>query len=390
MRALLAGLPRTVWLLGFISLINDAASDMIYPLVPLYLASVLMAGPKALGLIEGVAEAVGSLMKLAAGVLADRMRRIKPFVVFGYGLAGIARPLIGIATSWVGVLAFRFVDRIGKGLRSAPRDALLAGSVAPEQRGLAYGLHRGMDNAGAVVGPLVAAALLAAGFSLRQVFLFAFVPAVAVLLLSLRLREPEPAPVEARQAFDWKFSALPARYRRYLFALGLFTLGNASNMFLLLRAQELGLGAARITLLWAVFSAVAALCSAPLSAWSDRIGRTRLIVAGWAGQAAMYAVLGWLGFDANWLWLIFAGYGFVTAMIEGSERALVADMVPAARAGTAFGWYYLVTGLLLLPASVVFGSLWQDVSPAAAFGLSAACAIGAILLLATNRKEAAA
>ena len=390
MRALLAGLPRTVWLLGFISLINDAASDMIYPLVPLYLASVLMAGPKALGLIEGVAEAVGSLMKLVAGVLADRMRRIKPFVVLGHELTEIARPLIGIADSWIGVLGFRFVDRIGKGLRSAPRDAMLATSVAPERRGLAYGLHRGMDNAGAVVGPLVAAALLATGFSLRQVFLFAFVPAVAVLLLSLRLREPEPAPVEARQAFDWKFSALPARYRRYLFALGLFTLGNASNMFLLLRAQELGLGAAQITLLWAVFSAVAALCSAPLSAWSDRIGRTRLIVAGWAGQAAMYAVLGWLGFDANWLWLIFAGYGFVTAMIEGSERALVADMVPAAAAGTAFGWYYLVTGLLLLPASVVFGSLWQDVSPAAAFGLSAACAIGAILLLATNRKEAAA
>ena len=391
MRAALAGLPRTVWLLGFISLLNDAASDMIYPLVPLYLASVLMAGPKALGLIEGVAEAVGSLMKLVAGVLADRMRRIKPFVVLGYGLAGIARPLIGIAGSWIGVLGFRFVDRIGKGLRSAPRDAMLATSVAPERRGLAYGLHRGMDNAGAVVGPLAAAALLAAGFSLRQVFLLAIVPGIAVLLLSLRLREPEPAAAESpRQAIDWTFSALPARYRRYLFALGLFTLGNASNMFLLLRAQELGLGAARITLLWAVFSAVAALCSAPLSAWSDRIGRTRLIVAGWAGQAAMYAVLGWLGFDAGWLWLVFAGYGFVTAMIEGSERALVADMVPAAAAGTAFGWYYLVTGLLLLPASVVFGSLWQEVSPAAAFGLSAACAIGAILLLATNRKEAAA
>ena len=390
MRAMLAGLPRTVWLLGFISLLNDAASDMIYPLVPLYVASVLMAGPKALGLIEGVAEAVGSLMKLVAGVLADRMRRIKPFIVFGYGIAGIARPLIGIATSWLGVLGLRFVDRIGKGLRSAPRDALLAGCVAPGQRGLAYGVHRSLDNAGAVIGPLAAAALLAAGLSLRQVFLFAIVPGIAVLLLSLSLREPAPVAVEARQRFDWKFSALPARYRRYLLALGLFTLGNASNMFLLLRAQELDVGASQVTLMWALFSAVAALCSTPLSAWSDRIGRKRLIVAGWAGQAVMYAVLGWLGFEAGWLWLIFAGYGFVTAMIEGSERALVADMVPAERAGTAFGWYYLVTGLLLLPASVVFGYLWQDVSPAAAFGLSAACAIGAILLLATNRTEAAA
>lgn len=388
MRALLAGLPRTVWLLGFISLINDAASDMIYPLVPLYIASVLMAGPRALGFIEGVAEAVGSLMKLFAGVLADRMRRIKPFIVSGYGLAGIARPLIGLASSWPGVLVFRFVDRIGKGLRSAPRDALLASSVAPEQRGLAYGLHRGMDNAGAVIGPLAAAALLAAGLSLRQVFLLAIVPGVLVLLLSLRLREPAPAPVEARRAFDWKFGALPVPYRRYLVALGLFTLGNSSNMFLLLRAQELGLRPARISLLWAVFSAVAALFSTPLSAWSDRIGRTRMIVAGWGGQAAMYAALGWMGFDAGWLWLIFAGYGLATAAIEGSERALVADMVPVAQAGTAFGWYYLVTGLLLLPASVVFGSLWQDVSPASAFGLSAACATGAILLLLANGKHA--
>ena len=383
MRGLLAGLPRTVWLLGLISLLNDAASDMIYPLVPLYVASVLMAGPRALGLIEGVAEAAGSLLKLGAGVLADRIRRIKPFVVAGYGLAGIARPLIGITTSWTGVLFFRFVDRVGKGLRSAPRDALLAASVAPQQRGLAYGLHRGMDNAGAVVGPLVAAALLAAGLSLRQVFLLAFVPAVLVLLMALRLREPPRADPDppAKAAFDWRFSRLPACYRRYLFALALFTLGNSSNMFLLLRAQDLGLDASRITLLWALFSAVAALGAVPLSAWSDRIGRKRLIVAGWAGYAVLYAAMGTTRIDAALLWLVFPLYGLVTAAIEGSERALVADMVPAAQSGTAFGWYYLVTGLLLLPASAIFGSLWQGGTPLLAFGFSAACAILAILVL---------
>jgi MFS family permease len=381
MRAL-GSLPRTVWLLGTISLLNDAASDMIYPLVPLYVATVLMAGPRALGFIEGVAEAAGSLLKLGAGVLSDRIRRIKPFVVGGYGLAGIARPLIGITTSWTGVMFFRFVDRVGKGLRSAPRDAMLAASVSPQQRGLAYGLHRGMDNAGAVVGPLAAAALLAAGLSLRQVFLLAFVPAVLVMVMALRLREPVSAEVPAKLAkIDWRLSALPSRYRRYLLALALFTLGNSSNMFLLLRANDLGLDASRTTLLWALFSAVAALGAVPLSAWSDRIGRMRLIVAGWIGYALLYAALGAARIDAAMLWIVFPLYGLVTAAIEGSERALVADMVPAAQAGTAFGWYYLVTGLLLLPASAIFGALWEQGSPLFAFGFSATCAILAIIVL---------
>jgi MFS family permease len=385
MRAALASLPRTVWLLGAISLLNDAASDMIYPLVPLYVASVLMAGPKALGWIEGVAEAAGSLLKLVAGTWSDRMRRIKPFVVFGYGLAGIARPLIGIATSWFGVLFFRFVDRIGKGLRSAPRDAMLAGSVDPSQRGLAYGLHRGMDNAGAVVGPLIAAALLAAGLSLRQVFLLAIVPAVFVLIMALRLREPEHPPLKPAMRVDWHWSALPPRYRRYLLALGLFTLGNASNMFLLLRANELGLDASRVTLLWASFSAVAAFASTPLSALSDRLGRKRLILGGWVGYALLYVLLGVIEVSVGWLWALFPAYGLVTAMIEGSERALVADLVPADNAGTGFGWYYLVTGLLLLPASAIFGTLWEHGSPMFAFGLSALFAVAAGLVLATGK-----
>ena len=385
MRRALASLPRTVWLLGAISLLNDAASDMIYPLVPLYVATVLMAGPKALGWIEGVAEAAGSLLKLVSGVLADRMRRIKPFVVIGYGLAGIARPLIGIATSWLGVLAFRFVDRVGKGLRSAPRDAMLAGSVAPSQRGLAYGLHRGMDNAGAVIGPLIAAALLSAGVSLQHVFLLAIVPAVFVLIMALRLQEPAHADVAPRARIDWRWSALPPRFRRYLMALGLFTLGNASNMFLLLRAQELGLGATRITLLWAAFSAVAALTSTPLSALSDRIGRRRLILAGWGGYAVLYVLLGVITISAGWLWVLFPAYGLVTAMIEGSERALVADLVPKESAGTAFGWYYLVTGLLLLPASAIFGALWENGAPMYAFGLSAMFAVAAGVVLGTAR-----
>lgn len=380
MRAL-AGLPRTVWLLGAISLLNDAASDMIYPLVPLYLASVLLAGPRALGLIEGVAEAVSSLLKLFAGVLADRMRRTRIWIIAGYGIAGAARPLIGLTSHWLGVLACRFADRVGKGLRSAPRDALLAQSVAPERRGLAFGLHRAMDNGGAVLGPLAAAGLLALGLSLRQVFLCAIVPAIVVMVLALRLRDPVHAAPAPKVSFDWRFAALPSRYRRYLFALGLFTLGNSSNMFLLLRAQEIGLGATRITLLWALYSAVAAAASTPLSALSDRVGRVRLIVAGWIAYAVLYLVMGLVDAGAGWLWLVFAAYGLVSAAIEGSEKALVADLVPATRSGTAFGWYYLVAGLLLLPASVIFGALWHRLGALAAFGFAAACAATAALLL---------
>ncbi|GAP67014.1 hypothetical protein MBSD_n2330 [Mizugakiibacter sediminis] len=377
------GLPRTVWLLGLISLCNDAASDMIYPLVPLYLASVLMAGPKVLGLIEGVAEAVSSLLKLFAGVMADRTRSVRAWVIGGYALAGFARPLIGLSTSWPGVFAARFADRIGKGLRSAPRDAMLGLSVESERRGLAFGFHRAMDNLGAVVGPLAAALLLALGLSLREVFLWSIAPALVVLALTLALKEPPPAAATTHEARRWTFAGLPPAFRRYLVTLGLFTLGNASNMFLLLRAQDLGASAERVTLMWAVYSTVASLGSTPLSALSDRLGRFRVLGGAWGAYAAAYLLLGLLP-AADWaLWLAFAGYGLVTAALEGTEKALVADMVEPARAGTAFGWYNLVAGLLLLPASLLFGALWQSVSPFAAFAFGAACAGAATLLLAT-------
>lgn len=381
MIAALRALPRTVWLLGLISLVNDAASDMIYPLVPLYLTSVLMAGPKALGLIEGIAEAGGSLLKLLAGVMADRTRRVKYWVVFGYGVAGIARPLVAFATSWLGVLACRFADRVGKGLRTAPRDALLTLSVRHDQRGLAFGFHRAMDNFGAVIGPLAAAGLLALGMPLRQVLLCAIVPAILVVILALTIREPEHDQALKPVPFTWNLREFPPVFKRYLIVLGLFMLGNSSNMFLLLRAKELGVSDAHIPILWALVSLVAALFSTPLSALSDRVDRRKLIVGGWSIYAVFYLLFGLMPAHPALLWPMFAGYGLFLAATEGAEKALVADMVPKAQAGTAFGWYNLVAGILLLPASVLFGWIWATLSPLIAFAFGSGCALGAALLL---------
>jgi len=381
MIAAIRNLPRTVWLLGLISLVNDSASDMIYPLVPLYLTSVLMAGPKALGLIEGIAEGTASLVKLAAGVMADRMRRSKWFVITGYGLAGFARPLIAITTSWLGVLACRFADRVGKGLRTAPRDALLTHAVEPGQRGLAFGFHRAMDNLGAVIGPLVAAGLLALGVPLRTVLASAIVPAIFVLWLAFAIEEP-PAPLALKPVpFTWNLREFPPAFKRYLLVLALFMLGNSSNMFLLLRAKELGLADAYVPVLWALVSLVAAVFSTPLSALSDRMERRSLITGGWSIYAIFYLLFGLMPAQPWLLWPMFAGYGLFLAATEGAEKALVADMVPREQAGTAFGWYNLVVGILLLPASIVFGWLWATLSPTTAFAFGSGCALLAAVLL---------
>ncbi len=376
----LRALPATVWLIGAISLINDSASEMLYPLIPLYLASVLMAGPRALGLIEGIAEAAASLLKLFSGVLHDRLQRAKPWILWGYGLAGFVRPLIAFVSAWPWLAVIRFVDRVGKGLRASPRDALLAAAVAPAQRGLAFGVHRAMDNAGAVVGPLAASALLAAGLGLREVFLWSFVPALACLLLAFAIREPARVAV-APLRFDWRMRDLPAAYRRYLAVVALFTLGNSSNMFLLLRAAELGVAEATVPLLWMTVSVVAMLFAAPLAALSDRLGRVRLLVAGYVAYGLVYLALGLLTHDGVILFATFAAYGLFMAATEGVEKALVADLAPPERRGTAFGWFNLTAGIMLLPASVIFGALYQAFSPFAAFAFSAGCSLGAALLL---------
>jgi MFS family permease len=377
----LQSLPRTVWLIGLISFVNDAASEMLYPLMPLYLASVLMAGPKALGLIEGIAEASSSIFKLVSGVIVDRTKKTKPWIVIGYFLAGIGRPLIAIANSWTWVLCIRFTDRLGKGLRSSPRDALLAESVAPNQRGITFGLHRSMDNAGAVIGPLVAAYLLSVHVPLRDIFLWAVVPGIIAVSLALCLREP-PRELRVVQPFSWSLEGLSPQFKRYILVAGIFALANSSDMFLLLRARELGVPQEQIPLLWAAISLITTVFGTPLSALSDRFSRKNFILIAWFAFAFFYVAMSFSNITIWMLCGLFAIYGLFKAATEGVEKALVADLAPMGMAGTAFGWFNLVSGLMLLPASLIFGWLYESFNPSYAFLFSGSCAALAFLLLA--------
>ncbi len=382
---MIRGLPATVWMLGAISFLNDAASDLVYPLVPLFVAQVLGAGPRALGVIEGLANATAALLKLVSGALYDRFPRAKGWLVAGYGLPAIARPAIAFAGSALTLGVLRIADRIGKGLRSAPRDALLARSVEPARRGLAFGVHRSMDHAGAVAGPLAAAALLAGGMGLREIFLWTLIPGIACVALALAVREP-PGALAPAARIDWSPGGLPSRYRSYLAIVALFTLSQASNLFLLLRAAQLGVPAASIPLLWALQSGVAMLLTTPLSSLSDRVPRLWLIATGWLLYAAVFGVLGATVDTLAGIAALLALYGVVLALTEGVEKALVADLVPSERLGTAFGWFHLVTGLMLVPASAGFGLAWERFGAQAAFGASGTiAAASAIALLVSMR-----
>lgn len=376
----LAKLPRTVWFLGAISFLNDAASDAVYPLLPLFFAATFAVGAQALGVIEGAANTTAALMKLVSGYCYDRTQRAKGWIILGYLLPALARPLIALAGSLPVVVLLRMGDRIGKGLRSSPRDALLAASVDANRRGLAFGLHRSMDHAGAVVGPLVAAALLAAGWSVREVLLWTLVPGVLCVMLAMMLREPADVEVPSGK-IDWQWTSLPAPLKRYLIALAVFTLSQASNMFLLLRAKETGFTDAQIPLLWAGFSALAMLLSTPLSALSDQIDRRRLLRGAWVIYALLFASFGLLPQTLATTIALFVGYAIFIAATEGAEKALIAELAPKTQLGTAFGWFHLVSGLMLLPASLMFGWLWTHVNPTTAFVVSASTSLIAAGLL---------
>jgi MFS family permease len=380
-------LGANVVTLGAVSLLTDVASEMIYPLLPLFLTSVLLAGPAALGAIEGVAESTAALVKLGAGLRSDRVRRRKPLIVAGYGLAAVVRPLIALASSFGFVLLIRFVDRVGKGLRGAPRDALITDSVDPSLRGRAFGLQRSMDHAGALIGPLVAAMLLAGGrCDLRTVFALAAIPGLAgVALVVWRVREAaataDPAVAVAVAPAARRLGAVPTGpLRRYLLVLLLFTLGNSSDAFLLLRAGDLGVAPAHLPLQWAFFHVIKAAAAMPFGALSDRLDRRTLIIAGWGVYALVY--LGFARADAAWqVWALFAAYGLYYGLTEGTEKALLSDLAPPHARGGAFGWQAFALGVGALPASLIFGALWQGPGAVWAFGFGALLAGAAAVLL---------
>jgi MFS family permease len=377
-------LDRNVYALSAVSFFTDASSEMIYPLLPVFLTTVLGASAGFLGVIEGAAETTAALLKLASGWWSDRVRKRKPLIVGGYALASVVRPLIAIAQSAGQVLAIRVADRVGKGIRGAPRDALIADSVDESVRGRAFGFQRSADHAGAVVGPLVAFAVLTWWHvPLRRVFWMAAIPGViAVIVAVVFVRDRAFAPGAAAPKVGAPLPAKVPLGKRFWAVLGvitLFTLGNSTDAFLLLRAKDLGVSVALAPILWAMFHVVKSTTSTPGGALSDRIGRKPAVIAGWVIYAVVYLLFG-RATQAWQAWALFAVYGLYFGLVEGTEKAMVADIVPAGRRGVAYGWYNLAIGIGALPASVVFGLLWDRYGSAVAFsfgaGIAALAAIG--------------
>jgi MFS family permease len=399
-------LSPNVFFISLVSLLNDASSEIIYPLLPVFLAGVLAASPAVIGLIEGGAESVSGILKLFSGYYSDRLRRRKGPVVFGYALASAVRPLLGYAATWQQVFAVRLTDRIGKGIRSAPRDAMIADSASASERGLAFGFHRAMDHAGAVLGPLIGYLLLNVVAANRNspthaeykhIFLLASVPALfAVLVAAFLIRETTKDKRDAKGSTrDAKSNAaatpkprlslrgFDANFKGFLVVLALFTLSNSSDAFLLLRARDSGIGIGLIPLLWAALHATKVLSSLVGGDLSDRVGRKSLIVSGWLVYAAVYAGFAFVSSAAG-AWALFLIYGIYFGLAEGAEKALVADLVRADQRGTAFGLYNLSLSITYLPASLLMGALWQWRGAHFAFIASAVVgATAALLLLAT-------
>lgn len=371
---------------------------MIYPLLPIFLAGVLGTSSTFIGAIEGVAETTASLLKLASGWWSDRVRSRKPFVVVGYLIASVVRPFTAAARSASQVLAIRVTDRIGKGLRTSPRDALLADSAPADARGLAYGFHAAADNAGAVLGPLIAFLILrlhGVGMldttrrlsghdehAIRNVFWLSAIPAaIAMLVLILVVRDVPRREDHHDAQTSFETERLTGKFWAYLVVVLLFTLGNSTDAFLLLRANQLGVPVALAPILWAVLNFVKSATGTYGGQLSDRLGRKPLIVGGWLLYAAVY--FAFAGAGAAWqAWTLFAVYGVFYGMTEGTEKALVADIVPRARRGAAFGWYNLAIGLGALPASLIFGWIWDNHGAPRAFVFGATLALVAAVMMA--------
>jgi MFS family permease len=397
------GLEWNVFFSGLVSFFMDVSSEMVYPLVPLFLASVLGVNKSVIGLIEGIAETTASMVKLFSGWLSDRLGRRKALMEAGYGISAVSRIGLALAGTWGLVLAVRFVDRFGKGVRTAPRDAIVADASTPADLSRNFGFHRAMDQFGAVLGPGIAFVVLTASpGAYRTVFLLSVIPGViAVLVIALFIRERRASsrvrvvdfqPAEAgaaRAAGDpthlvrkvaQRVKTLRGPLLNYVLITGLFSVGNSSDVFLILRAQNLGVVAALIPVMYLVYNLVYSGLSIPAGLLADRLGRRHVAVVGYLVFALAYAVMALVGSAAG-AWCGFLVYGVYMAVADGNGRALLAQMSPSDRRATAFGAYHGVVGLAALPASVVAGLLWDHVSPAAPFWVGAVAGIVAAVLL---------
>jgi len=406
--SIFTGISKNVFSMGLVSFLTDASTEIYYPLLADFLRTVLRTGAFFMGIIEGIAESTASLLKLVSGWLSDKLNRRKALVVGGYGLSGLTRPLIAIAAAGWHVLGARFTDRIGKGLRTAARDALIADSTHPDYKGKAFGFHRAMDHAGAVVGPLIAFALMATILfggkiladlvrdpldtfavvkntqpteqAFRTTFWVALIPAALAFLVLVffvteirRTGEYTKLPVLTLKPFDRYF-------KRFLPIVFLFTLGNSSDLFLLRRAGELGVATIFAPILWVALHIVKMICCTPGGVWSDKVGRRKAIIAGWGWYSLIY--LGFAFATRQWhIWALFALYGIYFGLTEAPQKALVADLVPSEIRATAYGVYHFAIGIGALPASLIFGALWDIFNSTVAFVFGAALALIAMVLL---------
>ena len=388
-------LHPNIWILSITSLLTDVSSEMLANVLPLFLYNVLGVQTTVIGLIDGVAETTASLVKVYSGRLSDQLGKRKVLAVIGYGLSTIAKPFLFFASTWGWVLGVRFTDRVGKGIRTAPRDALLAGSAKPEQRGLAFGLHRAGDTAGAFLGLAIAALIIwltqsATSALTRHTFqlivLASIIPAIlAVLILALGARDVETRSAKKADTPRLGWKTLDRRFRIFLLVVVLFTLGNSSDSFIILRGQERNLSVLQIMGMLMTFNAVYSVLSGPAGSLSDRIGRRKLMLAGWLVYGLIY-----LGFalarTGGQVWVLFGLYGIYYALTEGTAKALVADLVPQEQRGTAYGYFNAAIGLTALPASLIAGALWQWINPAAPFFFGAVMALIAGTLLSISIK----
>ena len=382
-------LPRNVWVMSATSLLNDVSSEMLLNLIPFFLANILGVRTAVIGLIEGSAETTASLMKVFFGALSDRYGKRKPFAVAGYALSAFTKPLLYFATAWGWVLGVRVADRIGKGIRTAPRDALIADSVDDTQRGISFGLHSAADTLGAFIGLGIAALLiwrtqanaqLLAQSTFQLAVLVSIVPGIlAVLVLALGAIEI-PGAVQGSGKVRLSFREMDTRFKYFLLTIVVFTLGNSSDAFILLRGQNLGLTILQVMGMALTFNAIYTIFAGPLGALSDRIGRRKLIVGGWFAYGLVY--LGLALSQTGWqVWTLFAFYGLYYAATEGAARALVADLVPQTTRGTAYGLFNAAVGIAALPASLIAGLLWQGIGAWPGFGASAPFIFGAAMAL---------